>query len=66
MLDDRDQFPWMEQEELAAFNQDTRDSIRGKNNYSAVHIEQGGYWPSQPIHDVTSDMLMWEDAYDPS
>ena len=60
MYDDRDQFPWAE------FDQDTRDSIRGANNYNPARPEQGGEWPHQPINDITSDTLMWQDAYDPS
>lgn len=43
----------MDQEELSAFNQDTRDSIRGKNNYQPTGgMKRGGYWPVQNPNDV--------------
>jgi hypothetical protein len=66
-LDDRDEYPWME-EDPAALMKDTLDSIRGDNNYIPGIDLPEGEWPDQPIHDWESynEAIMWEDAYDPS
>jgi hypothetical protein len=53
MLDDRDGFASFEaptQEELAQRNQDTRDSIRGKNNYQPGSHYQPGEEPYYPTY----------------
>lgn len=48
---------------LAQFNQDTRDSVRGTNNYNPCRPDQGGEWPGPP-NDFTEDRLRFEDAQD--
>jgi hypothetical protein len=69
-LDDRDQFAAME-DDLAEYNQDTRDSVRGKNNYQPIQElgAHNGYWPSQwsadSAHRMTERFIQ-EDAFDPS
>jgi hypothetical protein len=70
MLDDRDQFCTQELD-LAEYNQDTRDSVRGKNNYQPIQNlgAHDGYWPSQwsadSAHRMTERAIA-EDSFDPS
>jgi len=46
--------------DLKQLNQDTRDSIRGKNNYVAG-TKETAYWP-EPKHQDLSDIYNWRDA----
>jgi hypothetical protein len=47
---------------LAQLNQDTRDSIRGANNYqpNSIQINPEGYWPSHNPNDLP-DLSGWQD-----
>jgi hypothetical protein len=69
MLDDRDAFASQELD-LAEYNQDTRDSVRGANNYQPVNLDaHDGYWPSQWSADSADRMterFIREDSFDPS
>ena len=51
------------QKELAKRSQDTRDSIRGKNNYRPAPITQSGesYWPKQNAFDLPTEQTDWRD-----
>jgi hypothetical protein len=68
MLDDRDSTATYEPEHpqaiLAQRNQDTRDSIRGKNNYRPGEYAPANYWPTRPPCDPNLEALIWEDAAD--
>jgi hypothetical protein len=69
MLDDRDSTATYEPEHpqaiLAQLNQDTRDSIRGNNNYRpSAQYAEANYWPSYPPHDLPIEAAIWEDAED--
>lgn len=44
----------MDEKELSQFNKDTRDSIKGKNNYDPTVGARGGYWPQPEPNYVPS------------
>lgn len=58
MLDDRDVAPWAE------FNQETRESIRGTNDYQPGTIGTDQYWPTEPPSDPNLEAMIYEDAAD--
>lgn len=55
------------QKELAIQNAETYDSITDGGRYKPKGLSDGeAYWPHQPINDLPSERIIWEDAKDPS
>lgn len=54
----------MDKEELAQFNKDTRDSVRGKNNYQPGIPEQGANWPEHQSQDLPVPYWRDENKYE--